>query len=446
MYQRFSSYLYYKIALLVLIFSIGLIALIFFVVDYYYTDQDTILDAHEMYFYSQLVSNWDFPNDSLLIKQEIANLNYDLSIYAENDKSLVWAHPKIVNPDGYSSFVDSDVLGEIHNINIPQYVSFGKNNLNENLTFVKHGGLVYFFTIRQNYTSEYINYIPPLAMLLMFMFGLNYFIQFNLRPIKLMKKRIYALREGNLTDEVPIISNDELADLSRAMNKMIKDIKSLLGQKQQLLLDVSHELRSPLARMRLLIEMIPEHKNQEKLIGEIIFLEGMISNLLLSDKLSLPYSNLDYQPIKIDHLILNTLDVVNLDGRKININNQSQHNEIVVDITKMIIALRNLVDNAIKYGLTDEEVKINIISHNNDVTISIINFGQELCDSDKKDIFKPFFRSSAHASKASGFGLGLTICEKIIHAHLGVLELQTCENETRFNITIPIKPVGENRS
>ena len=109
------------------------------------------------------------------------------------------------------------------------------------------------------------------------------------------------------------------------MNKMIQDIKSLLGQKQQLLLDVSHELRSPLARMRLLIEMIPEHKNQKKLIGEIVFLEGMISNLLLSDKLSIPYSNLEYKKIKTKHLILQALDVVSMGKNKVNINNQVEN-------------------------------------------------------------------------------------------------------------------------
>ena len=63
---------------------------------------------------------------------------------------------------------------------------------------------------------------------------------------------------------------------------MIGDIRILLSQKQQLLLDVSHELRSPLARMRLLVEMLPNHKNRAGLVDEIIFLEGMISNLLLS--------------------------------------------------------------------------------------------------------------------------------------------------------------------
>ena len=128
MYKKFTSFLYYKIALLVMVFSISLIALIFFVVDYYYTDQDTILDAHEMYFYSQLINSWDFPSDSIKIKQDIINLQYNISIYSEN-KNMLWAFPSEVDTTGYTIVVDSEVLGLIHNIKIPSYVSFGKNTL-----------------------------------------------------------------------------------------------------------------------------------------------------------------------------------------------------------------------------------------------------------------------------------------------------------------------------
>ena len=124
MYKRFTSFLYYKIALLVMIFSIALIALIFFVVDYYYTDQDTILDAHEMYFYSQLIDTWQFPRDTTKIKSDANNLQYHISIYDEKNKSLVWSYPKIVNPEGYIIFTDSNDLSTIHNIRIPLYVSF----------------------------------------------------------------------------------------------------------------------------------------------------------------------------------------------------------------------------------------------------------------------------------------------------------------------------------
>ena len=439
MYKRFTSYLYYKIALLVMVFSISLMALIFFVVDYYYTDQDTILDAHDMYFYNELIGGWDFPSDTTTIKKDIDNLQYNVSIYSEESKNLIWSYPSLVNPSGYIIFADSESLGAIHNINIPLYVSFGNNEQEENLTSVKKGGLVYFLTVPQDYSNEYINYIPPLILLIIFMFGLNYFIQYNLRPIKLMKKRIYALREGNLTDSVPIISSDELSDLSKAMNKMIKDIRSLLGQKQQLLLDVSHELRSPLARMRLLIEMIPEHKNQKKLIGEIVFLEGMISNLLLSDKLSIPYSNLEYKKIKLGHLILKTLDVVSAEKNKIEIKNQIPEQYIWVDETKMIIAIRNIIDNAVKYSDSLETVLIDVYKSNNNFEICITSIGNPIAENEKDDIFKPFFRSLKHQVSAHGFGLGLTICKKIVDAHSGSLKLKTNDRTTSFIIRMPIK-------
>ena len=437
MYKKFTSFLYYKIALLVMVFSISLIALIFFVVDYYYTDQDTILDAHEMYFYSQLISSWDFPLDSIKIKQDIINLQYNISIYS-GEKNLIWSFPSEVDTTGYTKFVDSEVLDLMHNIKIPSYVSFGKNDADEYLTLVEEQGLYYFLTIPQEYSAEYLNYIPPLLLLFFFMFGLNYFIQYNLKPIKLMKKRILSLREGNLTDKIAIISNDELSDLSKAMNKMVEEIKSLLGQKQQLLLDVSHELRSPLARMLLLIEMIPEHKNQKRLIEEIVFLEGMISNLLLSDKLSIPYSNLEYQQIRVDHLIIKTLDVINLGKHVVDINNLIPKEYVLVDETKMIIAIRNIVENALKYSDPLETIALDINKDKNNTTISIKSIGPEIIEDEKENLFKPFFRSKIQKNHASGFGLGLTICKKIIDAHGGVLELKTNGKKTTFNIKIPI--------
>ena len=71
MYNRFTGYLFYKIGVLVLLCFILLTITIFSVVDYYYTDHDTILDAHELYFYSQLLEQWSFPEDSLSIKNDI---------------------------------------------------------------------------------------------------------------------------------------------------------------------------------------------------------------------------------------------------------------------------------------------------------------------------------------------------------------------------------------
>ena len=439
MYKKFTSFLYYKIALLVFVFSILLIALVFVVVDYYYTDQDTIRDAHELYFYYALVDAWDFPADTNKIKNEILNLHCSLSIYSDIDSSLVWAFPRVVNPKGYIIDSDSDVLGKIHDIDIPGYVSYGFNDFGDNLTSVKRGDLHYFLSVEQDYTSEYFNYLPPVVLLLLFMFGLNYFIQHTLQPIKLMKKRIYSLRAGDLKSQVPIISNDELAELSKAINKMTGDIQSLLGEKQQLLLDVGHELRSPMARMRLLIEMIPEHKNQKKLIDEIVFLEGMVSNLLLSDKLSMPYSNLECENIKIDHLLVKVLDLVGAGANRIVVNNSSFGGGINLDETKMIVAIRNIIDNAIKYSDVAEMIFIDVSEKRGFLSLAIKSCGQEIHEKEKDDIFKPFFRSQNNKSGVSGFGLGLTICKKIVVAHGGKLNVNINGKETTFVVEIPIK-------
>ena len=80
---------------------------------------------------------------------------------------------------------------------------------------------------------------------------------------------------------MPLLNNDIVVI---KINKMIEQIDSLLENKHQLLLDVSHELRSPLTRMQLLIEMLPDHKKNILLREEVHFLENMIDNLLLSDR------------------------------------------------------------------------------------------------------------------------------------------------------------------
>ena len=181
----------------------------------------------------------------------------------------------------------------------------------------------------------------------LFILGLNYFMRRFLKPIKLMKDRLYKFRDGDLNSSVAILGSDELADLSKSVNKMIGDMKTLLNQKQQLLMDVSHELRSPLARMRLLVEMIPQHKNKDKLVDEIVFLEGMTSNLLLSDKLALPYSNLEFSSFSVKNLVTIVVDLVNEDLKRFKIENINPNTKIMGDKTKLIIAIRNIIPSLI---------------------------------------------------------------------------------------------------
>ena len=438
MIKKFTAHLFYKIGLLVALFFFVLSAVVFYVVEYYYTDLDTVFDAQELYFYGDLLNSWVFPGDSLNIKKDIDNLRLNVTFYGQ-DSSLVWYYPKPVYPDGYLSYADSDDLEKIHFIKNPLYVSHGSTENDEFLTYVKKDTFHVFISINQNVGSEYTNYLPPLMVSIFFMIIFNLFIRKFLRPVSLMKKRISLLAEGDMSSKIIVKGNDELADLSISINKMIGDIKSLLNQKQQLLLDVSHELRSPLARIRLLTEMLPEHKNRKKLVDEVVFLEGMISNLLYSDKLSLPYTNVQYENIKTKNLLTKILDLINVDLSRFEINNKVPNKEICIDETKLIIALRNLIDNALKYGDASQPIKISIFQTEQMINFKITNYGNKIKSSDYDSIFKPFFRSQNNKNTVSGFGLGLTICKKIVDSHMGKLSMTSGDSGTSFLIEIPIK-------
>ena len=211
-----------------------------------------------------------------------------------------------------------------------------------------------------------------------------------------MKKRLLDLERGDLESKIKILGTDELAELSISFNRLISEIKELIDQKHRLLLDVSHELKSPLARMLLLIEMIPgDSKHVQDLREEISFLNDMISNLLLTDKLDIPYSQLDLQKISP----LEFFDKV------VGFFNQGQQNKISItsdlkpdarwniDLTKMIICVKNIIQNAFKYADTEQGVRVLLGEVGENYTVSIVDFGPGISQDDQKHIFDSFYRS-----------------------------------------------------
>ena len=274
-------------------------------------------------------------------------------------------------------------------------------------------------------------------MTVVFMAILFVAIIFYLIPIRKMKKRIKALENGDLESTISVSGTDELADLSQSINHLIKQIKFLVNQKHQLLLEVSHELRSPLARMSLLLEMSPPHKNNNKIKTELIHLENMISNLLLSDRLSIPYTELNTENASISKIISKTLELLPADVDKIEVKDNLPKILISVDLTKFTVALRNLIDNAIKYGGNNACV---FAEESGDNVFFNVSDGGEGVDSYEIDkIMEPFYRSEKNINSIRGFGLGLTITKKIVEAHNGSLGVVNSKNRGAiFTIKLPI--------
>ena len=441
--------LFFKLGLSIVLFIIFLTSVFLYQTNYDWESQDSTFDAHEMYYYSFVVRSWGNPPSLNLFKEHLNNLNMwggvfnrDTTNYATETGNVIWANiPSEINLNSFSNWVTSKELTDEHNITIPLYVIFGSvEYLNNNseyeglpTTVVQNDDLIYFFIIKNNEPSDFPNYQNAFYLTLIFVVCFWLLMRKYLYPIILMKNRVRALEKGDLDSEIKILGNDELAELTITINRLIKDIKKLLAQKNQLLLDVSHELRSPLARMKFLLEMMPNHKNMLKLNKEIDFLEELISNLLLSDRLSAPYSNLDLETTSLKLLINNVLKMFPNKKKNITVKNMLDI-DINVDVLKFSICLRNLIDNALKYS--KKNINLIIKKTNNILTITIQDFGPGIKKEELEKIVNPFYRTNTNIA---GFGLGLTICSKIIQSHGGNLKIKSELNKgSYFSLILPL--------
>ena len=431
---------------LVIVFTITLTAVLYYQFSYSFTTQDSILDAHENYYYSQMVKGWENPPDTNLVKKEIKNLHMWCGIFKrEMDESSVpypgkiyWSNlPQNISLNDFYSWTISSDFEYMYDLIIPFEVFFGGIN-DMPVTVVDNGSYLFYLVIDYKPPSELNNLIIAFILAIVFIIGLYLFIRRYLKPVQLMKNRIEALEAGDLKSKIDIIGEDELADLSYSMNQLIMDINILLENKHQLLLEVSHELRSPLARMQLLIAMMPEHKNLTKLKEEVEFLEGMIGNLLFSDRLSLPYSKLDLQKFSTQDIIGKVMDMFPTNRDRVKIDNDIPDEQVYIDETKFSLALRNLLDNAFKYSKpqANADIKLTIVK-NDDIEFQVKDSGIGISKADINEITQPFFQANQTVS-TKGFGLGLTICKKIIKSHKGRLSIESEPEEgSIFTLHLP---------
>jgi len=278
---------------------------------------------------------------------------------------------------------------------------------------------------------------------LIFILSLTFIIirQF-LMPIQNIITHVKKLKRGTLHAKIPVTSNDELGKLSATINKMTEDMNLLVNQKQNLLIDVSHELKTPLTRLKFIVaNMKLSAEDAISLNKEINFLQDMISNMLLSDKLSTPYiEDLEKKEISLQVLIQNACDMFYQIDTKLNVTKNSDLTSIiVVDPYKLSLAIKNLIDNALKYGDPNKLIELSVCNKNNTIEICVQDFGKGIKKEQIDKIIQPLYRGRlAKQKNKSGFGLGLAITKKIVEAHKGLLKIESQEGKgSKFIIVIP---------
>lgn len=231
----------------------------------------------------------------------------------------------------------------------------------------------------------------------------------KLKPLGKLKKQIDKFAMGELKDITYIPKgHDEISEVTKAFNNAVSQIKTLNKSRQLFLRNIMHELKTPITKGRITAEMIPKDKNQQRLINTFVRLEELINEFAFVEQISSGANFTNLKPYRLVDLLDEAIDLAMIDKKNITLNVE----DIIlnVDFKYFSIALKNMIDNGIKYS-TNNHVSIEANKNN----ISFINKGEKL-EHEISHYIEPFVQGEYNV-KSKSFGLGLYIVDNILKSH-----------------------------
>jgi signal transduction histidine kinase len=262
-------------------------------------------------------------------------------------------------------------------------------------------------------------------------------------PVLHLRAATHRLAMGNLSARVGSADgnrNDELAELSRDFDHMAEQIESLINSQQRLLADISHELRSPLARLTVALGLTRLHANPESNAGldrielEAGRLNTLIGSLLRLARLEGGSAVLESEPVTLDRVVQDVAADADFEAQS-----RKRHVRITrtdactIPGNKELLrsAIENVVRNAVNYTPEGTEVQISLrkvpSNGNSSAVVSVRDHGHGVPEDSLSDIFLPFYRvGDARDRFSGGSGLGLSITERAVRLHGGTVRAENC--------------------
>jgi signal transduction histidine kinase len=251
---------------------------------------------------------------------------------------------------------------------------------------------------------------------------------------------VQEIAKGNLAYQVPVRSADELGRLTESFNFMATRVSDIVRAREQLLLDVSHELRSPLTRMKVGLEFVKDEPVRKQLQQETRELEAMVTELLEAERLSSDYGGLQATETDLVLLVRELVETYQERQPTIRVVSSPETLSLHIDVERVRIALRNVIENALKYSpATGPPVEVRIQRDERAALVSLRDYGPGIPPEEQAKVFEPFYRVDKSRERTTGgYGLGLSLTKKIMTAHRGELLLTSTPGEgSTFTLQFP---------
>jgi signal transduction histidine kinase len=260
-----------------------------------------------------------------------------------------------------------------------------------------------------------------------------------LRPLRELQEGVARLSAGDLEVALANRSRDEFGVLTAAFNHMAARVREMLRARDQLLLDVSHELRSPLTRLKVALALLPDSARKAQAEADAAEMEALTTELLELERLR---DGRALRTAREDLAALLREAARSHEGTPPGVRVSASPPEIPLELDGdgWRTVLRNLLGNAVKYSLPDSRpIELSAARDGGRVVVTVVDDGPGIPAEDLARVFEPFFRvDRSRSRKTGGYGLGLSICRRIVEAHGG--EIAAANNPGRgasFTITLP---------
>ena len=297
---------------------------------------------------------------------------------------------------------------------------------------------------------------PPLSFWQLITIGIATSLAFSAllawylaRPIRSLRWAFDSAAAGRLDTRVsPRIGSrrDEIADLGRDFDRMAQHLQSLVSAQRRLLHDVSHELRSPLARLQAAIGLARQDPSKlEASLGRIeresSRLDELVGEVLTLARLETGTAQRARERVDLVHLAASIAEDARFEaetlGRKLAFSGEGEA-QVIGSAALLHRAVENVVRNAVKFTRGGSTVQVSVHTEPKTAVVSVTDHGPGVPSADLEKIFDPFYRGES-SSGTSGFGLGLAIAQRAVDAHGGrIRAANVSSGGLRIDIELPL--------
>lgn len=270
------------------------------------------------------------------------------------------------------------------------------------------------------------------------------------KRVKGLTQSALQIADGDLSHRVTVKGKDEIGELGRSFNRMADKLERMIQGGRELTANISHELRSPLARVRVAEELLKEkikrgeyegcYRHLDEIREDVSELDHLIGRILALSKLDIQEMSSEIESINLSDLLNEVLEHFRpvIESKKLHMaTDLSFDSPLPGNKDALRTALSNILDNAFKFTLEKGAVAVKMCTKQGFLKISVTNSFESLSEEELTGIFEPFYRTEQ--SPESGSGLGLAIAKKIIIKHGGMIEALNTKEGFKIEVRLPTK-------